>query len=73
MARAGIRPDHAGQCLGHVIAGVEGTYNRYDYAPEKRHAFSELAALVEVIINNPPEGAPVTNLAEWRAQHRGAA
>jgi integrase len=72
MARAGIRPDHAEQCLGHVIAGVEGTYNRYDYATEKRHAFSELAALVEIIINNPPEGAPVTNLAEWRARHRAA-
>jgi hypothetical protein len=72
MARAGIRPDHAEQCLGHVIAGVEGTYNRYDYATEKRHAFSELAALVEIIINNPPEGAPVTNLEQWRAQHRAA-
>jgi len=72
LSRCGIRPDHAERCLGHVIAGVERVYDRYDYVAEKKHAFSELAALVEIIINNPPEGAPVTNLEQWRAQHRAA-
>ena len=38
MARAGVRPDISERVLGHVIAGVEGTYDRHSYADEKRDA-----------------------------------
>ena len=34
MVRAGVRPDISERVLGHVIAGVEGTYDRYSYAEE---------------------------------------
>jgi integrase len=36
MVRAGVRPDISERVLGHVIAGVEGTYDRHSYADEKR-------------------------------------
>ena len=55
MSRAGVNADHAERCLGHVIAGVRGTYDRHEYHAEKQHAFEALAALIERIVN-PPEG-----------------
>jgi len=35
MSRAAVPPNHAERALGHVIAGVQGTYDRYQYAAEK--------------------------------------
>jgi integrase len=54
MARAGVRPDISERVLGHVIAGVEGTYDRHSYADEKRDALEKLAAMVERILNPLP-------------------
>jgi integrase len=51
MARAGVSDRHAEQCLGHVIRGVEGTYNRHKYLEEMRHAYEALAAQIERIVN----------------------
>ena len=31
MSRAGVPTDHAERCLGHVIGGVRGVYDRYEY------------------------------------------
>jgi integrase len=55
MMRAGVSRDISEHCLAHIIGGVEGTYDRYDYLREKRDAFDRLAALVERIIVNPPD------------------
>ena len=49
MVRAGVRPDISERVLGHVIAGVEGTYDRHSYADEKRDALEKLAAMIERI------------------------
>lgn len=38
MARLGIAQEHIERVLGHVVAGVAGTYNRYSYLDEKRAA-----------------------------------
>ena len=57
MARAGVRPDISERVLGHVIAGVEGTYDRHSYADEKRDALEKLAAMIERIVG-PPHVAP---------------
>jgi integrase len=54
MARAGVRPDHAERCLGHVLQGVEGIYDRHTYEDEKRQGFEALAALVRRIVDPPP-------------------
>jgi integrase len=51
MSRAGVNSDIAERCLGHVIGGVRGVYDRHAYLDEKRIAFEKLAALVESIIN----------------------
>jgi integrase len=54
MVRAGVRPDISERVLGHVITGVEGTYDRHSYADEKRDALEKLAAMIERILNPLP-------------------
>jgi integrase len=54
MARASVRPDISERVLGHVIAGVEGTYDRHSYADEKRDALEKLAAMIQRILNPSP-------------------
>ncbi len=61
MSRAGVTPHTAERVLGHTIKGVEGTYDRHPYDPEKAHALEVLAALVERIVN-PPEGGNVVHM-----------
>jgi integrase len=51
MSRAGVPSDHAERALGHVIVGVRGTYDRYDYLDEKRRAFEAVATLIERIVH----------------------
>lgn len=55
MSRAGVRPDIAERVMGHVIAGVEGVYDRHSYRDEKADALRRLAGLVEAILD-PPAG-----------------
>ena len=50
MSRAGVPSDHAERCLGHVMPGVRGTYDRHEYYEEKRSAFEALAAQIDRII-----------------------
>jgi len=45
MARLGIAQEHIERVLGHVVAGVAGTYNRYSYLDEKRAALEKWGAL----------------------------
>jgi integrase len=66
MVRAGVRPDISERVLGHVIAGVEGTYDRHSYADEKRDALEKLAAMIERILKPLP--ANVERLGEHRAR-----
>ena len=66
MVRAGVRPDISERVLGHVIAGVEGTYDRHSYADEKRDALEKLAAMIERILNPSPSN--VETLDEHRAR-----
>jgi hypothetical protein len=51
MSRAGINADVAERCLGHVIPGVRGVYDRHSYRAEMAHAYEALAAQIERIIN----------------------
>jgi integrase len=51
MSRAGVDADYAERCLGHVIGGVRGTYDRHEYRDEKKRAFEALAAQIDRIIN----------------------
>jgi integrase len=51
MSRAGVDDGVAERCLGHVIGGVRGTYDRHKYYDEKKLAFEKLATLIENIVN----------------------
>ena len=68
MSRAKVPERHAEECLGHVIGGIRGVYDRHSYLDEKRDAYQKLAALLTRIINPPEaEGANVTPLGKKRA------
>ena len=41
--------------LGHVIAGVEGVYDRHDYVEDKHEALDKLAAEIHRIVTSDPE------------------
>ena len=56
MSRAGVPSDHAERCLGHVIGGVRGVYDRHEYHAEKTQAFEALAALIERIVSGAQAG-----------------
>jgi integrase len=64
MSRAGVKPDHAEECLGHVKSGVEGTYDRHKFYDEKKQAYEAVAALIERIVR--PPGGTVTELKKER-------
>ena len=55
MSEAGVRPDIAERVLGHVIPGVEGIYDRHSYFEERAEALEKLSALLDLILNPPPE------------------
>jgi integrase len=61
MSRAGVSSDIAERCLGHVIGGVRGVYDRHAYQREMAEAFGAVAALVERVIA-PPKGGNVRQL-----------
>jgi integrase len=51
MSRAGVPSDHSERCLGHVIGGVRGIYDRHEFYDEKERAFEALACLIERIVH----------------------
>ncbi len=65
MSRAGVPSDHAERCLGHVIAGVRGTYDRHDFYEEKAQAFEALAGTIDRILN------PRDNVVPMKADTNG--
>jgi integrase len=64
MSRAGVRPDISERVLGHVIKGVEGVYDQWEYLDEKRAALEALAALLDRIVNPPAENVVQLRAAE---------
>ena len=49
MPELGVRPDVAEAVLGHVQGGIEGVYNRYSYADEKREALDKFGEFISSI------------------------
>ena len=68
LSRAGVSSDIAERCLGHAMVGVRGTYDRYAYESEKRHAFEALARMVEEIVR--PPAATVVPIRRANARRR---
>jgi integrase len=65
MSRANVPSDHAERCLGHVLPGIRGTYDRHEYLNEKRRAFDALATLIDRIVNSTDN---VVSLSQSRAK-----
>jgi integrase len=61
MSRAGVDADHAERCMGHVIGGVRGTYDRHAFHDEKKRAFEALAMQIDRILH------PQSNITPLRA------
>lgn len=61
LSRAGVSSDISERCLGHVMGGVRGTYDRYEYRDEKARAFEALAVQINRIIH------PADNVVPMRA------
>lgn len=61
MSRARVDREIAERVLGHVIAGVEGVYDRHGYFDEKADALAKLAGLVKLILQ------PADNVVELNA------
>jgi integrase len=59
MSRAGVRPDVAELCLGHVITGVRGVYDRHAYHEEKHAAFEALSGQIDRILHPRANVAPL--------------
>jgi integrase len=51
LSRAGVPTDHAERCLGHVIPGVRGIYDRWEYCAEKADAYVKLARQIDWIVH----------------------
>jgi integrase len=54
MSRAGVPSDHGERCLGHVIGGIRGVYDRHSYRDEMLLAYEKLAALIGGIVEPQP-------------------
>jgi hypothetical protein len=54
MSKAGVPSDHAERCLGHVIGGVRGVYDRHAYREEMLIAYEKLAGLIARIVDPQP-------------------
>jgi integrase len=73
MSRAGVDPDHAERAIGHVIPGIRGTYDRYEFRDEKRRTFEALAAQIERIIYPRENVRDISEARMARAQWPAAA
>jgi integrase len=51
LSRAGVPSDICERCLGHVIGGVRGVYDRHQYRAEIADAYARLSALISEIVS----------------------
>lgn len=75
LSAAGVRPDIAEIVTGHVIPGVRGIYDRYDYRAERQAALETWGERLALIVaGEDPDvtrAGNIITLAEARANVRG--
>jgi integrase len=54
LSRAGVNTDIAERCLGHVLPGVRGVYDRHHYLDEMQAAFEALATQINAVLKRGP-------------------
>jgi integrase len=62
LSRIGVPPDIGEHVLGHVIGGVRGVYDKYEFLGEKRAALEKWAAELDRIVKPPKKGEKVAKL-----------
>ena len=62
LSRARVSVDHAERCLGHIVGGVRGIYDRHEFHAEKADAFEALSRQIGLIVNPPAKGSNVRQL-----------
>jgi integrase len=50
LSRAAVSADVGERCLGHVIGGVRGIYDRHQFHPEMARAYEALSSLITGIV-----------------------
>jgi integrase len=59
LSRADVSSEHSERVMGHVLPGVEGTYDRHQYDAEKAAALAKLATLIDGVINQRDNVLPM--------------
>jgi integrase len=59
MSRAGVSSEHAEKIMGHVVPGVEGVYDRFQYDEAKATALARLAQLIDGILHHRDNVLPM--------------
>jgi integrase len=54
LSRAGVANEVGEKCLGHIVGGVAGIYNRHSYRDEMLLAYEKLSALIGQIVDRQP-------------------
>ena len=54
LSRCAVNAGVAERCLGHVVGGVRGTYDRHQYQAEMLAAYEALASQIERIVDPQP-------------------
>jgi integrase len=54
MSRAGVAPEIAERCLGHLQPSIQQTYDRHKYIAEMALAYEKLATLIQQIVDPQP-------------------
>jgi integrase len=62
MSRAGIASRVAEKVMGHATPGVEDTYDRWGYDPERADALAKLSSLINEILQPPSKSGNVVAL-----------
>jgi hypothetical protein len=53
FSRAGVLTEISELCLAHTMPVIRGTYDRFNYLPQKREAFEKLASELDHILKPP--------------------
>lgn len=59
MSRGKVPSDYAERCLGHVLGGIRGVYDKYEYCEEKLDAYNALEALIQRLVDPVDNVTPI--------------
>jgi integrase len=64
LSRCGVNADVGERCLGHVVGGVRGVYDRHRYLEEMRAAYESLSTQIERILHPRENVVPLRGVTD---------